>query len=44
MGEEDEQGFPEAVNVGHENGFGVAAELGPGELLDEFLQRADPAR
>ena len=44
MGEEDEQGFPEAVNVGHENGFGVAAELGPGELLDELLQRANPAR
>lgn len=43
MGEEDEQGFPEAVNVGHENGLGVAAELGPGELLDEFLQSADPA-
>ena len=43
MGEEDEQGFPEAVNIRHENGFCVAAELGPGELLDEFLQRADPA-
>ena len=44
MGEEDEQGFPKAIYVGHENGFGVASELGPGELLDEVLQRADPAR
>lgn len=43
MGEKDEQGFPEAVNVGKQNGFCVAAELGPGELLDEFFQRANTA-
>src|SRR5688572_11531561 len=32
------------LNVGGENWFFMPAELGPGELLDCFFERADAAR
>ena len=36
--------LPEAFDVGDQDRLLVAAELRPGELLDQFLQRADAAR
>ncbi len=44
MGEEREQRAPEAADIGDENRLRVPIELGPGELLDQLLHRADPAR
>ena len=35
--------IPEAFDVGDQDRLLVAAELRPGELLDQFLQRADAA-
>ena len=35
--------LPEAVDVGEQDRLGVAAELLPGQLLDQFFQRADAA-
>ena len=35
---------PESADIGGEDRLLVAAKLGPGELLDQFLQRADAAR
>ena len=39
-----EQRAPEAADIGDENRLRVAIELRPGQLLDQLLQRADPAR
>src|SRR5438128_301956 len=41
--EEREERVPEAVDVGDDDGLCVPAELHPGELLDELLERADAA-
>ena len=35
---------PEALDIGDQDRLLVAAELRPGELLDQLLQRADAAR
>ena len=43
MDEQREQGFPETRNVRDQDRLGVAAELLPRQLLDQFLQRADSA-
>ena len=43
MREQRQQRLPEAVDVGEQHRLGVAAELLPGHLLDQFLQRADAA-
>ena len=43
MREQRDQRFPEAVDVGEQHRLGVPAELLPGHLLDQFLQRADAA-
>ena len=44
MRDERQQRVPEAVDIGDEDRFPVAAELGPGHLLDELLERAEAAR
>ncbi len=44
VGEQIEERRPEALDVGDDDRFGVAAELRPGQLLDQFFQRADAAR
>src|SRR5208283_279626 len=44
MGEEPKQRPPEPPNVGDDERLFVTAELDPGELLGELLERADPAR
>ena len=41
--EEPDQRIPEAGDVGEEHRLLVAAELRPGHLLDQLLQRADAA-
>ena len=38
-----EEGLPESLDVGDDDRLGMAAELRPRQLLDEFLQRADAA-
>ena len=43
MREQREQRLPETVDVGEQHRLGVPAELLPGQLLDQFLQRADAA-
>ena len=43
MCQQIEQGLPEAVDVREQDRLGVTAKLLPGELLDQFLQRPDPA-
>ena len=43
MRQQRDQRLPEAVDVGEQHRLGVAAELLPGHLLDQFLQRADAA-
>ena len=42
--EQHQQRIPEAVDVGDQDRLLVAAELRPGHLLDQFLERADAAR
>ena len=44
MSEEREQRPPETADIDDEDRLGVAIELRPGHLLDQLLQRADPAR
>ena len=43
MREQRQQRPPEAVDVGEKHGLAVALQLRPGELLDQFLERADAA-
>ena len=43
MRQQRDQRLPESVDVGQQNRLGVAAELLPGHLFDQFLQRADAA-
>ena len=43
MSEQRQQRLPEAVDIGQQDRLAVPSELLPGELLDQFLQRADPA-
>ena len=43
MRQQRDQRLPEAVDVGEQDRLGVTAELLPGHLLDQFLQRADAA-
>ena len=44
MREKRQQRSPEAADIRQQHGFAMAAELNPGELLDQFLERADAAR
>ena len=44
MVEQRAQRVPEAVDVGDQDRLLVAAELRPGELLDQLLERTDAAR
>src|SRR5580698_3468476 len=43
MGDKAQQGSPEATDIRNQHRLGVTIELRPGELLDKFLQRPDPA-
>ena len=44
MIEQRQQRVPESPDVGDHDGLAMAAELGPGDLLDQLLERADAAR
>src|SRR5580692_5213512 len=44
MSDEREQRAPEALDIDDQDRLHVAIELRPGHLLDQFLERADPAR
>ena len=41
--EQFDQRLPEAIDVGDQNRLAVTAELRPGQLLHQFLERADPS-
>jgi len=41
--DQGEQRAPEGADIGEQHRLSVAAQLHPGELLDEFLERPDPA-
>ncbi len=43
MREQRKQRVPEAVEIEHQHRLSVLAELEPGELLDQLLERADAA-
>ena len=43
MIKQQEERVPEAFHVGDQDRLLVAAELRPGQLLDQFLQRPDAA-
>ena len=43
MGKEIEQRTPKSGDIDDEHGLAVSVELDPGQLLDEFFERADPA-
>ena len=43
MGDKRQQWIPIPVDIGDQDRLAMAAELSPGQLLDQFFERADPA-